>query len=476
MNLKVYLTWPRVLLAASLMVVFALGVTRPVQAAVFDHDGTLAADEVINDDLLIDAENVVVDGTVNGVLLAAGKTVTVNGTINGDAILVGGNVIISDTARITGNIFAGSSTIEVSGQVDGSVFGGSASLRLNDGASVARNTYYGGYNLEVQPGATIDRDLYAGTYQTILSGEVARDVSIAAAAVRIDGKVGGNANLEVGDPSESGPGFAPFMFTPPEMQPKISERLNPGVQIADDAVIGGKLTYTSKVNQDQAIQAQPAGGVVFQTPVPAQTPEKSHRVPTATGSVFNIVFKFLQNLATLLILGFLALWLIPTLVNRTTEMASSKPATAAGYGFLSVVVGYGGAALAAIVIVMVGIFFSIVSLGGLSRTVFGVGFSGLALVVTVFSLLVVYGSKLVVAYLVGDWIMEKLMPQVGGRRYWAMVIGVVLYALLSAIPFLGWLIALVVTLIGVGAMWLVYRQWRQPPAAPAVVPAEVVAG
>lgn len=470
MHHKAYPVWPRLALAVFLILLLAMSAAQPVQAAVFDDDGTIAADEVIDDDVFISAENVVVDGTVNGVLLAAGNTVTINGTINGDAILSGSRVIVSKTAKISGNIFAGSAQIEVHGQVAGSVFGGSASLRLEDGARVNRNVYYGGYDLEIRPSATIDRDLYAGTYQTILSGEVGRNVSIGAAAVKVTGKIGGDANLEVDTPGEAGPGFTPFMFMPPEMQPKISEALNPGLQIADSAIIAGKLTYTSEANQDQAIRSQPSGGIVFKTPVPAPGEEPEQR-PTVAAAFITI----LQNMATLLILGVLALWLIPSLVNRTTEQARNRPAPAAGYGFLSVVIGYGGAALAAILIVLVGVLFSIISLGGLSRTIFGVGFSGLALVVTVFSLLVGYGSKLVVAYLVGDWIVKKLMPQAGGQRYWAMVIGVVLYALLSAIPILGWLIALAVTLIGVGAMWLAYRQWRQPPAAPVVAPAEVVA-
>lgn len=263
------------------------------------------------------------------------------------------------------------------------------------------------------------------------------------------------------------------MFMPPEMQPKISEALKPGLQIADSAVIAGKLTYTSSVNQDQAIRSQPSGGIVFKTPVPAPGEEPEAR-PTAV-ALLKEVFKILQNIATLLILGLLALWLIPVLLTRTVEQAGNQPAPAAGYGLVSVVVGYSGALLAAIVMMLVGILFSVISLGGLSRTIFGVGFSGLALLVTLFSLLVGYGSKLVVAYLVGDWIVKKLLPQVGGQRYWALVIGVVLYALLRAIPILGWLIALVVTLIGMGAMWLVYRQWRQPPVLQTGVPIEAAA-
>ena len=67
-----------------------------------------------------------------------------------------------------------------------------------------------------------------------------------------------------------------------------------------------------------------------------------------------------------------------------------------------------------------------------------------------------YGSKLVVSFLVGRWLVGKIAPQAAGSKVWPLLVGVVLYVFLSAIPFLGWLIGLVVTLVGMGAMWLAY--------------------
>ncbi len=133
----------------------------------------------------------------------------------------------------------------------------------------------------------------------------------------------------------------------------------------------------------------------------------------------------------------------------------------AGYGALTIVIGYLAAIVAAGVILGVGLLVRVLTLGGLSKIVFGLGFSSLALVVTIFTLLVTYGSKLVVAYIAGEWIMNKVAPEAKGKSYWAMVIGVVLYVILAAIPYIGWLVALVATIIGIGSMWLVYRSWRK---------------
>ena len=48
--------------------------------------------------------------------------------------------------------------------------------------------------------------------------------------------------------------------------------------------------------------------------------------------------------------------------------------------------------------------------------------------------------------------------------------------MLRSIPFLGWLIGLIVTVIGLGAMWLLFQEWRngRKPAAEAVVPVETL--
>jgi hypothetical protein len=126
-----------------------------------------------------------------------------------------------------------------------------------------------------------------------------------------------------------------------------------------------------------------------------------------------------------------------------------------------------------LVVLLLGIIFIIITLGGLGSTIFGIGFSSITLVVTIFSLLVTYGSKLILAYMGGEWVMKKLAPQTSHLNIWAMVVGVVAYTILSAIPYVGWIFTLLATLFGIGGMWLVYRQWRESSRAPVVAPAEM---
>ena len=347
-------------------------------------------------------------------------------------------------------------------------------MTLSQNANIARNLYYGGYSLGTMAGNIVGKDAYIAGYQAILGGEISRDLNFSGGALELNGKVDRNANLDIGSPNPGEPNyFNPTMFQQPGMPP-MPAMIAQGLNIGKNAQIGGKLVYTSKVDQGSAIQATPVGGTVYQTPVPAQ-PQKPQPVETRF-PVLGWIFNFLRTLVTLLILGGLAVWLLPSLLKSTAGLAENKPLPSAGYGFVTVIAGYAGAFVVAMVILVFGILISLFSLGGLSRTFFGLGFSGLALIVTIFTLLVSYGSKIVVSYLIGSLLMKKVVPETPHQAVWDMLIGVGIYTLVRSIPLIGWLIGIAATLVGVGAMWLVYRS-RKSPTAPAVpAPAQTTAG
>ncbi|NIM07935.1 MAG: hypothetical protein GTO53_01960 [Planctomycetales bacterium] len=172
----------------------------------------------------------------------------------------------------------------------------------------------------------------------------------------------------------------------------------------------------------------------------------------------------IREFVTLLVLGALALWLLPDLLARVVQKARRESLPSAGWGLVTVLVGYLGAALIAGLIIAIGVLLAVITLGGLARTWFGITFSTLALTFALFSLLVTFGSKLVVAYLGGDWLLARLSPESEIHRFWPLLLGVAIYVVLRGVPLLGWIFGVIVTLVGLGAMWLVYREWRAPAA------------
>ncbi len=455
----------RFLLIIPLLAAFLAGTMLPVQAAVIDEDGIIEANQVIDDDVFISADTVTVDGTVNGALLAAGRLIVINGKVNGDVILMGNNIVISDTAEIDGNVFSGGKQITLNGKVSGSVFSGGAELYLKDGVQLGRNLYFGGYQLSTAAETAVDRDVYAATYQSILNGSVTRNVNIAAAAVELNGKVGNDVTLDVASPDQQEPVAMQSHF-----YPDIPQALQPGVRISKNAVIGGKLVYTSASEQSQQIAVAPQGGIIYQTPVPSSNETPAHQrtdnQPAASEMMVHFgsyALDITRSFFTLLVLGALALWLMPATLQKSSALAQNKPGHAIGLGFLVIFAGYLAALLITVVLLIVVGLFSLITLGGLSATLFGVGFSGLTFVMTVFTLIVTYGSKLVVAYLIGSLIIHKLAPQASRPEIWGLVIGVLLYAIFQAIPFFGFLINILITAVGVGAIWLYYTE-RKPAA------------
>lgn len=430
-----------------LVMVFTLTFGFVGNAYAFENigDGDLPAGEVVNDDLFIFGENVVVDGTVNGDLFAFGNTVTVNGTVNG-------------------SLFSGAQSVTVNGEVTGSVYTGTSYTQIGSNAEIGRNLFFGGFALDVQEGASIGQDAAIGGYQAVVNGNVGRDLYAGAGALEINGAVGGDVRADVEGPTQDVGPTSYMPFTPPG----APAMLPTGLRISENAQIGGQIAYTSPVEQGNTIETDPAGGVVFSTPVPeipsGQTPK--------TGVQFDIGRWLLQRgreFLTLLALGGFVLWLLPDLLKKVIAKTQSEPLPATGWGLLTIIGGYAGAAILAGLVLALWIFFGVLTLGGLGRVISGVGFSSLGLAMAIFTFLISYGSKLVVSFWGGQWILSKLAPQAAESKIWPLVLGVVLYVLLRAIPLLGWVIGVIVTLLGVGAMWLVFREWQKPADAGEVV-------
>lgn len=447
--------WLKILIVLPLLTVLILGGTRTVQAAVIDRDGIIESNEIIDDDVFLSAQNINMDGTINGNLLATGETVVINGVVNGDVFLAGQNIVVTNKAKINGNLFIGAQIVEVSGKITGSVFGGATALNLRQGADIGGNLYYGGFHFLTEVETKINRDVYVGSYQSIINGAAGRNINISAAAIELNGTIEKNANLDVASPENNQTtSWAQFMpkGTPPAIKP--------GLRISKNAKINGQLVYTSRVNQSDGITTQPGGGVVYQTPVPGKDEaQRSSSSSSSSNFMFNfgnIMADMLRNFFTLMVLGGLVLWMKPVWLKKIQELALLKPVHSAGYGLGVIILGYLAAGLVAVLILVFGILLSVVTLGGLSNAVFGVGFSSLGLAMAVFTLIISYGSKLVVACLVGGMLMHKLAPQVAHIEIWGLALGVFLFVIFQPIPIFGFLINLLITVIGMGAIWLFF--------------------
>ena len=455
-------SWIQGLLALSLVLVLALGSAAPARAAEIVPGEIITAETTIDDDALVGGTTVIVDGTVNGNLVAGGETVTLNGIVNGDAILMGRTVIVSPSARINGNLFLGAQLAEVSGQISGSLFGGAAAIELRNGAQVGGNVYSGTYSFESLPETSIGRDLFVGAYQVKLAGELARNLRAGGAAFDLNGLIGGDVNIDLGNALEDMDQMPMWWNYYGEDLP---EPAKPGLRLGPDAEIQGSLNYTSSVPVQIGNQVQ--GGVVQSTPVPLEKTYEYQKPEKTTSPALSWTWKFLRNLVSLLILGSLALWLLPGLLKRSAGLAGEKTLPALGIGFLAVVLSVPVVLMALGVVVALALLFGLVTLGGLAGLIVWVGLTLITVVVIAFSFVAVYGSKLMVSYLVGKLLFEKVFKAENTSLWAQFFVGILLISLLIAIPYIGWLFGLLVMLIGLGVVWYLLR--KQPLSETAVV-------
>ena len=455
------------LLTFSLVFMLALSAVGTVSAAEFPKGETIPADETVDDDIFISGENVIIDGTVNGILFASGQTVTLNGTVNGDAFLFGETIIVSSSAVVEGNLLIGGADITVNGSVSGSVFGGSAAMVLEKDADVGMNFFYGGFSLTTEEGSVVRKDLFSGTYQSMLSGAIERDLKVGAGAVELNGSIGRNAVIEVDDNSSAQDiegSMAGMQFTP-YLNQYVPVIVEPGLRVSDSASVAGKSTYTSSINQTSALEEITSGTVIYKTPVPEDVDNARLNYSASEVQPFNrnsrsfvwrtTAMSAARNFIKLMALGALALWLLGKPFAKVVDAAYKEPIKAMGWGFVVIAVGFLSTLVLPLVFIMAGVIIGFISLGSLLYVWFGLVGLAYLLISALFIFTVFTLSKLIAAYMLGKWVMKAVFKETEEKVWLNLLVGVFLFIIIRAIPFVGWIAALAATMIGSGAFWLV---------------------
>jgi len=166
------------------------------------------------------------------------------------------------------------------------------------------------------------------------------------------------------------------------------------------------------------------------------------------------VLNFLRSFIIFLIIGGLALWLIPRAFDNWSENVRKSPFKSFGLGIVSLFAGYAGVLVLFFLVLAVGVAFYVGSFGNLGWIVLSIGLPAVGLTFGILNLFVAYVSKLVVALLVGKAIFDSLAPKANAHKIFPLLLGLVIYLLVRAIPFLGWAVGVVVTLVGLGAIWI----------------------
>jgi len=429
----------RFLILIGLVLLAVLLVASPVWGAVETRSGQevrIGPDEVVEDDLYVGANEVVVDGTIEGDLVAFGRSITVNGTVEGDLIAAG-------------------QTVEVGGTVEDDARIAGQALLLGGGANVGDDLLAAAYSLENEPDSTVEGTLQYAGYQALLAGSVGEDLRAAANSVQLDGEVARDVNVEVDGESGATPVFAPVAGVELPM-------VEAGLTLTSLARVGGDLTYRSSAEAQIDPGTQVEGEVVREERPAEEVEEEAARNP-----IIDWILDTLRSLVALLLVGLLVVWLVPGWLRRLARTVQYRPLAILGWGLIGLIA-FAALGLAILLVtILLAVIFGLITLGSLVALIIFVGLLGEVAVVFAFWISTNYLAQIVVSYLAGVLLVEGVRPGRGSERVLPLVVGLVVYAILRAIPVLGVVIGVLVALVGLGALsnWI-WTKLRRRPAQP----------
>lgn len=446
----------KVIPAFLLVLLFSVMIFVPAAYAADFRSGdrvVIAADQVIDDDLYVTAEEIIIDGTIKGDVYAVGRNITINGTVDYDVNAAGQTVVINGKVG---------SDARLAGQA----------VILGENSQVARSLLAAAFSLETQQNSSIGNDLLFVAYQALLGGSVGKDVVAGGNGIELTGSVGRNMRVSVGDMTDSS--FAPRMFMGdiPVSIPTVPF----GLTLSPSAVIAGELVYESQNPAAGVNEAQVTGPVVQQTPVPNVQPRREPVTPAAiqaqqTQGLVDWGLDQGRRFLILLLLGLLALWLLPKFIGALAQAIRTKPLGSLGRGVL-MVIGF-IVALFAIVIaaILLAVLFGVLTLGELSGLSISSGIVLFGVLTFAFSVFTSYIAPIVVSFLIGRAIFDRVQAGWAQNRFVAFIVGLILLSLISLVPILNILVGLLVAIVALGALAIWFGARGTSPSAPAIQPA-----
>jgi cytoskeletal protein CcmA (bactofilin family) len=382
----------------------------PVFAQGIVYSNGVPVGSVVDQDIILSGPEITIDGTVNGDVLALGQLVTVTGTING-------------------SLYSGAEILMIGGKVNGSVYSAGGTLRLRPEAKLERSVFFAGGLLDFQSGSSIGRDLFSLALGAQFNGNITRETKAIIGPSELF-----KAFLNV-------TGLQMPVITLPAIRPVQAPTPSANLMMASILPFQTQISNWEPVRYFQKSLAFDVTPPVEKMPFDWQNWGKT----------------LLRTIAEILFLGVLVAWIKPKLLKDTARSGWQHPWMALFYGLGVLVISISALILGFVVLMVLGSFFHWISFQTLAWIIWVGGSAAVLLATTLFVLLLVFFSKLVVAYCIGDWLVQKIATGKSILPVFMVTSGVIIYALLSSIPSLGWIVSLVVTLYGLGACWLWVR-------------------
>ena len=343
-----------------------------------------------------------------------------------------------------------------------------------------------GENVMIAAGETVEGDLYIASGAIVVDGTVNGDLVAAGGDIRVNGTVTGDLIAAGGTVTISGTVDGDARIA--------GGQLTVSGDVGEDLLVaGGQATITASgsVGEDviaTAGQLSIAGSVAGSVEGGAGTYDRTGSVGGSENVAVgeqgdaddgaadddNLILDAIKHFVVVVLVGALALWLLPGLTRASAEAIRRRPLASFGSGLLAALgwlLGFIGIVL---VIILAAILFGLIGFGELAGLIF---IAGLVVI-----LVVTFAFFIICAYLADALVglaLAGLVRREAGSRWMdlgLLAAGAAVVVLLTSVPVAGGWIKLVVAILGLGglalAAWTAWRARRGAPVAVAPQPAQ----
>lgn len=342
------------------------------------------------------------DEIIEGNFIKVGNTIDIAGNVNGDVIVAGNSITIS--GDVAGDVIAAGSTIRILGEVGGSIRVVGSAIEIN--SEVKHNVWAVGSTVVINEDASVGWDVFSAGANVEIRGPVSRSVWLAGAVLLIDDKIGGDVNAAIDNDGQ--------------------------LILNSKADIGGKVVYKA-ANEDQLIKNETAV-------VAGEIIRKDLHVPNEKdleqffGTAY-VMFKIF-TLFSLLLIGLVYVTLVPKATLMIKDEMLNKPLPSLGLGFAFLILGP--------VIIL-----------ALSVTLIGIPLALILIPLYIISFLI---AKVFAALVIGVLILDKATKKkYKGSLIWPLVLGLVVFVIITSIPVIGWVAKVLLVLWALGGIMKVKK-------------------
>ncbi|MCD6109548.1 hypothetical protein J7J83_02210 [bacterium] len=324
----------------------------------------------------------------------AGGVITINNNIDGDLFVVGGQTTIN--GNINGDLVVAGGQITINGDVidDARIGGGSIFVNGNIGDDLIAT----GGQLNVSSDSLIGGSLILGNRFSNILGTINEDIKGGGGRIILGGSVYGDVDVTVQDT----------------------------IALTEKAKINGNFIYNG-LRKAEFHEDQVEGFIEYNKIVKKQTDIGGNIKDFFYKAYF--ILKFIGYLS-MVIIAFVLTMLFPKTLIKTADIAKSNPWRSMGLGLVI--------ALSTIASVIV-----------LGVTLIGLPLAGILLAVF---LVTIYLAKIYAGIFIGRLLINpKKMTK--GKLFGIGALGIFIIEIVSLVPLVGGLIAILTVFIGFGALW-----------------------